>query len=376
VSPRGALLFLSLALLSCDRPPSRVVIGVALTRGSRPAAELAAREINAAGGVAGVTLELMGLSASIDSILDPSEVIAWSNRFADRRDLVAVIGPSDSTATLSAAGILNQRKVPELVTVATHPAITSIGPYTFRLCISDATQAAGLARHAVSTWGKRRIAVFFAADDYGFALAQLFTARARELGAEVVASVGHRNIPEPEDEAMIRTELRRLSERTPPPDLVVLFSRVAAAEVAVREMRALGMPAAVLGGDSLSLPDFASRDPALKEGIRISTFLDPALSHERTRAFVERYRRELGSAPNYDQVFAYDAVMLVRDAVAARGFSRESVKSYLEDLVERGTTIEGAGGPFVLGADHDARRPFYIAELRGGAHQLVDTIRP
>jgi hypothetical protein len=55
---------------------------------------------------------------------------------------------------------------------------------------------------------------------YGRGLEQRFEARIRELGAEVVATVMHRNTLERDDEKTIRLALADMKQRTKP-DLIV-----------------------------------------------------------------------------------------------------------------------------------------------------------
>src|SRR6185503_187532 len=131
----------------------------------------------------------------------------------------AVIGHSDSASTLSAASFYNQQKIPQIVTIATNPAITNIGEWTYRLCLSDAAQGPALAEYAVKDWGKRRIAVFYVNDDYGRGLAQLF---------------------EKHDYQMIQSSLKFIKAQGEP-DLIVLFQRIAAAEWTIKAIRDAGL---------------------------------------------------------------------------------------------------------------------------------------
>ena len=56
------------------------------------------------------------------------------------------------------------------------------------------------------------------------------------------------------------------------------------------------------------------------------------------------------------------------------GFTRAGVKAYLDTLVKDGAEVAGVGGRFTLKANHDARRPLYIAEIRGGAFEVLESV--
>jgi branched-chain amino acid transport system substrate-binding protein len=302
------------------------------------------------------------------------EILRWGDRFAGNRELVAVIGHSDSDSTLVGAGIYNQRRLPQIVTIATNPAITSVGAWTYRICLSDAYQGPALAEHAVGDWGKRRIAVLYVNDDYGRGLAEQFERRARELGAEIVTSVFYRNVMGSDDEQLVRRVLSRLRSTHPEPDLFALFQRPAAAAWTIRAIREAGFATDVLGGESLGVASFARQNGKLVDGVRAVQFFMASQEQPRTVRFVAKFRRYAGRDPDDADAFAYDALFLVRDAVTAEGFSRAGVKRYLDTLIARRTPIRGSGGTFLMGRDHDARRSLYVAEVRQGGFRLIREI--
>jgi len=366
------ILFLAATAAACDSRPDRVVIGVALSKHNHPGIELAVKEINASGGIDGVPIELMGLELASSGLFEAADTLKWANRFAETKDLLAVIGHGDSASTLSAAAIYNQKRVPQIVTIATNPAITNIGDWTYRLCLSDVVQGPVLAQYAVEDWGKRRIAVFYVNDSYGRGIAELFERRVRELGGEIVSSIMHRNLLRSDDKELIGSALLRMKERGEP-ELIVLFQRMQTAHWTIGAIRERGIQADILGGDSLSPMEFVQMEPKLVAGIRISQFFLPSVS-ERAGQFAQNLRRFSGKEADYARAFAYDGVYLIRDAIRSNGFSRQGVKAYLDWLIKEKTVINGAGGAYLLGADHDARRPLYIVEARDGGHRLLATL--
>lgn len=377
MKPLGAIACLVLfasALGACHAPrPSPVVIGIGMPWNSHAGLRLAADEINAAGGIDGVRLELAGLDGTPggDSY-DPRTVLDSAARFAGLPGLVAVIGHSDSASTLAAAASYNREGIPQIVTVATNPAITNIGTWTYRLCLSDAAQGPGLASYAVTDWKKKRIAIMYVNDDYGRGLARLFEDRARSLGAEIVATVMHHNALQPEDQGAIRdavVEMRKAGA-----DLAVLLQRVDAALWTVRTIREAGLRVDILGGDNLAQYSFARGHTGLTDGIRVSQFLNLDTRSARVTKFVDGIRAATKQDPDYAQAFAYDAIYLLRDAIRSGGYTRSGVKSYLDRIISERRQVEGVTGSFVLAADHDARRPLYIAEIREGRFHVLQAL--
>ena len=370
------LVMLALLILpsACSRKPKRILIGIALSASYHPAAVMAVKEINASGGIGGVPVELLGLDWKVVSHFNAPDILKWASQFADEKDLVTVIGHSDSSSTLSAAAYYNQHQVPQIVTIATNPAITNIGVWTYRLCLSDAAQGPALADYAVRDWGKRRIAVFYVNDDYGRGLAQLFEQRVRAQGAEIVSSIMHRNALEKDDEELIRSALTSLKKKGEP-DLIVLFQRTEAARFTIHAVREAGLGSSLLGGDSLGPPAFAKDNSALMEGVRVSQFFLPRHEDARAAKFLKDYRELTGHDANYGDAFAYDAVYLVRDAIVGGGPTREGVKTYLDQLIRDKTQQTGVAGTYLLGPDHDARRSFYIVGIHNGEQTFLKTLK-
>ncbi len=368
-----SLLVLAALTAACSRKPERVLFGVALTQSNHPAVEMAVREINAGGGVNGVPIELAGLDWKVASTFQPQDILDWADRFAAMPELVAVIGHSDSASTLSAAAVYNRHEIPQIVTIATNPAITNIGDWTYRLCISDLAQGPALAEYAVEEWGKKKIGIFYVNDDYGRGLASIFEKRILELGGAIAFSVMHRNTPAEEDLDLIRSTLGR-AKLEGEPDLIALFQRAPAARETMKAIREANLDTDILGGDNLSTLGY-SFAPEHNFRVRFSQFFFPDPDSERTASFLEGLQRTTNQRADYGHALAYDAVHLLRDAILAKGFTRAGVKAFLDSLIEHKTRVEGVAGAYVIGPDHDARRAFHIVEIRGGSEVLLKTLR-
>jgi branched-chain amino acid transport system substrate-binding protein len=372
---RGALLLLALHAVQCSGRPGKIVIGVALNEYDHAAVEMAVDEINRDGGIDGVPLELAGLDWDVRNHTDPEESFDWVEQFDVVENVVAVVGHSDSAATLASAPLYNQRGIPQIVTIASHPAINDIGECVYRICVRDELQGEALAKFAVQEQGWRRLAMFYENDAYGKGLAGTFLLHAEEGGADIVSSVFHPHSLTEVDRRTITSVLERLREEDPP-DAFVLFQRVGAGTFTINEIRRLGFDSAILGSEHVA--DWASRAgrPAEMEGVFASSFFDPLPGDEAAVAFIERYRAAFGGDPGYSKAFAYDAIYLLRDAILHGGASRRGVKRYLDRVISDRITVEGVTGAYVLDETRDARREFYIGQIRDGSFRRLKTIVP
>ncbi len=102
---------------------------------SKQGAEIAIGEINAAGGINGRKVEAIYL----DDKGDPTVALQEVDRLVKQERVSAVMGVISSQVALAISPVLNQLKVPFLVTSAQTPQITGprCNPYTFRITWSN-----------------------------------------------------------------------------------------------------------------------------------------------------------------------------------------------------------------------------------------------
>src|SRR5216117_3434609 len=181
----------ALVLTACGRADkSPIILGLAgpfsQARGvsMRHAAELAVKEVNARGGIRGRELSLRVL----DDSGRPEVAIRIAQQLAQDPAVVGVIGHLTSSASLAAGRVYGEarRPIAMISPSASSPDLSGVNPYVFRICPSDLSHGAQLARFARQTLGARRVGVIYIDDDYGRGLRLSFAAEFRRLGGEVV----------------------------------------------------------------------------------------------------------------------------------------------------------------------------------------------
>lgn len=371
---RACFLILVLVMAACQRAPDKVVIGVGLSRDDFAGVELAVEHINQTGGVNGVPMEVVSMDWNIFEDTHPIAVARWAQTFSKKSELLAVIGHSDSASTLASAAIYNEHAIPQIVTIATSPAISGIGPWTFRLCPTDREQGRLLAEYAVESWKKPNIGIIMVNDEYGWHLTRVFEESVLALGGNIAFRALHRNRLLKDDQELIQSTLRSHSDQGTPIDLILLVQRPAAAEWTIAAIRETGLPVALLASDSLSRTRFLLQNPEQKQGLRVGSFFVPSDGSGNCNWFCSMIEERTGFPPDAGQAFAFDAVTLLKAALEEDGFSREGIKRYLRRLSVSGAEIDGIGGNFSLDSTQDGRRAYHILEVQGPSLRLLDTL--
>jgi branched-chain amino acid transport system substrate-binding protein len=315
----------AVVLAACSSHAARpVAIGLAgpfsQARGASMlrAAQLAVNQINARRGVRGRPLELR---VADDSGSEDTAVRVAERLYADPT-VVAVVGHLSSDPTIAAARVYGGGADPVAMITpsASSPVLSGFSPWVFRVCPSDLQHGPELARFAWQTLAARRAGIIYVNNDYGRGVRSTFAAEFTRLGGTVVEAdpyVATTPSLEPYLSRMRRAGI----------DVLFVAGERPGAELVLREMAALGVRWPVLGGDALA---GIEADGALAEGVRISSAYLADRRDERNAAFVADYARAYpGLRPDHRGAGAYDAVLLLAQAVEQAGADRRAVRDYL-----------------------------------------------
>lgn len=330
-----------LALAACARgEPTTVTIGAAGPWSERygqlnkRGIELAVEEVNANRLIPGRTLRVVAR----DDRGSGSEAVAIAQEFVSDPSIVAVVGHVTSGAMVAAAKVYDGH-LPAVATSASSPDLSGVSPWAFRVISSDSVNGAELARFA-GQLGRRRAAVLYENNSYGRGLADAFV---RGFRGEVVSA-------DPIDENASDFEpfiahYARFSH----PDIVFVAGTEQSGLHVLREARRQQLPADFLGGDGWT---GMVVDTAAAEGVYVGAPFTAADPRPEAQRFVEAYRRRYGEIPDALAALAYDATMIVAQAIARSGGDRDQVRRYLATESMQ-TPYAGATGAIRFRANGD-----------------------
>ena len=321
------------------------------------AAELAVKEINARGGIRGRQLALR----IMDDSARPDVAIRVARVLVEDPAVVAVVGHLTSGTSLVAGRVYGtaRRPVVMISPSASSPDLSGVNPYVFRICPTDLSHGAQLARFARQTLGARRVGVIYVEDDYGRGLRLSFAAEFRRLGGEVLEED-----PALSTTASVEPYLSRLKQRGGV-DALMLATERAGAELALRDMARIGVSWAALGGDALT--GLESAGP-LADGVRLSTAYLIDRPGTRNERFVEAYARAYpGERPDHRGAGAYDIVQLLATVLTDAGTNRRAVRDRLARVGSEAPAFEGVTGTIAFDARGDVpAKSVVIGEVRSG----------
>jgi len=322
-------------------------------------AEMALREINAAGGVNGHKLVLK----VHDDKSDPARsAIAMRRLLATAPDVI--VGGWGSSQVLAHMDLVEQSAIPYLIVGATSPAILNPrNRWIFRVIPGDDVMADQLAQRALGAWGLKRIAVISDSNAYGVGSRDLFVTALRKRGAvPVTVQSYHFSATD------FTPQLLRI--RSTAPDALAIFATMPAAPAIMKQARALGIPVQFIGTGGLLNEAILGAAPAASQGTRIIAYFHQdidAQTHAWTARYLETYQGRRVTNPA-QAALAYLAVKQIAARCLGRvGSDRVEIRNCIAQW--RGNPL-GLGADAFFGAHGQLTLPTVTVEVRGNAFHL------
>lgn len=306
-------------------------------------ANLAAREINEAGGIDGKQIEIV----PEDDKSDPKEAAAISLKFIEDPSIVSVVGGYNSSCSLSALPMFNEQNLP-YQTCGTSPIISEQhGPAGFRISITDASQGKFVADWMVED-GHKKIGLLLENNDFGRAMADVVTKEVTAKGGQITAQESY-ILGQTKDFNAIIT--KAAASGCTAIDICGTFSEAA---LIVKQARAQGVDIQFYGADGLYEETFLHSGGEAVEGTKIATSFAVTDTSSRVAGFVAAYKTAYDMNPGVYSAMCYDAVNLFAEAMKSSGVDKVKMIDYLGAMP---VPFEGVTGTFTYDENtHDAMR--------------------
>jgi branched-chain amino acid transport system substrate-binding protein len=324
----------------------------------RRGAEMAVRDINAAGGVLGRQLRLeIG-----DDACDPRQAVAVANQMVSRR-VAFVAGHYCSGSSIPASEVYAEEGIIQMSPASTNPTLTDRGARfsnVFRVCGRDDQQGVVAGTYIAERLAGKVVAIIHDRSQYGKGL------------ADVTRDELHRrNINEAIYEAITQGDR----------DFSALISRMKAARVEViyfggyhteaalllRQSREQGLNAVLLSGDAMVTQEFWSIAGPAGEGAMMTFDADPRLNPV-AAPVVERFRAQSYDPEGYT-LYTYAAIQAWAQAATAAG----NVQSRAVIPALRSREFQTVLGNIRFNEKGDTTTPAYrVYVWRGGRYAYVN----
>ncbi len=336
LSRRAALGSLAAAAAVAPLIPARaadttLVIGLNLPlTGSAAAGALLIREgvqsavdmLNDKGGVAGYRFALMVLDDATATAgqYDPAQAATNARKMVSDPTVVAAIGPENSGSGKAMSPILSRGNLATITPAATNPDLTSpkfavqyhpAGPAVFfRTVTTDAFQGPSMVNFFQQTLKLKSVYILDDSGAYGVGLADAFEAHARATGLTVLGR--DRVDPRQADYSGVFTKIKALN-----PDAIYCGADAQAGVKLMKQSYDVVPTTVKGGGDGFFGPELigGAGFPAAEDWYM--TVASPHVTGTAAGApWVKAFEDKYNSQPSDYSITAYDAMLVIADAVA------------------------------------------------------------
>ena len=279
-------------------------------------AEMAVTEINAAGGILGMPIELIG-HINKEAILENS--IQLTEQLIVEDEIIALIGPNRSSHAVEVGPVAQRHRIPMITTTATNPNVTNAGDFVFMASFTDSFQGAVMAQFANSELDAKTAAVLTRTGDlYTEGISEFFISNFSELGGDIATNEFYAA-----GDSDFTAQLANIVAAKP--DVLFIAGFVADLAPITQQARAIplqnaaGEPTIFLGADSWDSQLLFENEDAEIEGSFFSGHFSPETNEPNARAFVETYEAIYEATPTGGVAVSYDTIKLLAEAIERAG---------------------------------------------------------
>lgn len=337
---------------------------------------------NAAGGemeVEGVKLankmfpEVLGKKIELVIVDNKSDKVEAGNavaRLVEKDKVTAVIGSWGSGFSMAAGETLKNNQVPAVAASATNPLVTLDNDYYFRVCFIDTFQGKVLANLASNELGAKNAAIIQEVNnDYSVGLAQFFTNEFKTLTGDDASIVEVANYNTGDQD--FTAQLTNIKAKNP--DVIFAPGNFTESALIMKQAKELGITAPFLGGDTWETPEFIDVGQEAVEGAMLTTFFATEKPlNDLSEQFIEEYRAEYGTEPSAVAALAFDAYLVIRDAIEKAGSADD--RTAIRDEIAKTENFQGATGSISLDENGDAIKDVIIKTVQDGKFAYKTTV--
>ena len=321
-------------------------------------AQLAAKEINGAGGAGGRQFKIF----SADSQGTPVEGVSATRRLIDQDQVDFLIGDVSSSVTLAMQPVVEDAGVLLLNAASSNPKITyaaGVGGFkwTFRNYPTDENRALVVIQYAAEKRGFNKFAVLSVDSDYGRSAVEFTKKYLPRFKGQILTEDYYK-----EGEVDFRSVLAKI--RDSGAQAIIMYGLADTTPIIARQMIEVGLAGKlplIGNGEFNTAATIKAAPKALEGAVEAAAWL-PAWDSPKSKAFVAKFTAEYREAPNNHAYVHWETVHLLAKAVeAARSIDPAKVRDALSSI-----KYESAVGEVTFDDHNQARLPMILLQIENG----------
>ena len=314
----------------------------------------------------------------VDDQFDKIQTVNGYKRLTSKEKVVAVEGPLASSMALAIKRFACATKTPTVTQIATNPRVTKGCYYITRTCFTDDFQGTVAAKYALKHGLKRAVVVFDMKQDYSVGLAKAFM-KAYKKGGGKILKILYINTGDKDFNAQV-AQIKRLH-----PDFI--YTPIYAPEegLFLRQLRAAGVKAPVMGGDGIADPGLLKKlAGSAANGVMYTDHFDAAKAPTPLSAkFIKEFKAKYGRAPSAFAATGADGYLLIYHAVKkcdtpANSNNLSKFKQCVANAIRHTKHLEAVTGYLTINpkTGNPVNKPAVIEKIVNGKTEFVELVQP
>ena len=329
-------------------------------------ASLAVKEINDAGGVNGLKLEL----SFEDDENDPEKAVNAYNKLKDS-GMQILMGTVTSTPCKAVKDNAHDDNM-FLLTPSGSAVECTKYDNAFRICFNNPDQGTASARYIKeNSLAAKVAAVYDSSDVYSSGIYEKFAAECKAEGIEVVESQAFTS----DNKSDFSVALQKIKDSGA--ELVFLPIYYQESALILTQAAAMGYAPKWFSCDGMDgiLGGVDNFDVSLTEGVMLLTPFAADATDDLTQSFVTKYKEKYGETPNQFAADSYDAIYVIKAAIEKSGVTPDMSVSDICDGMKAAMTeitVDGlTGNGMTWTADGEANKAPKAVVIENGAYKAM-----
>ena len=332
----------------------------------RNAAQMVVDEVNRAGGIKGRKLELI----VYDTTGDATKAVQLATKLIKNDHVVAIVGPSTSGESMAVIPVAEKDHIP-LVSCAASVKITEpVKKWVFKTAQNDELAVAKIYEYLKKN-RQSNVAILTVSDGFGASGREQLKALAARYGIKIVSDDTYG--PKDTDMTAQLTKIRGSNAQA-----IICWGTNPGPAIIAKNVHQLGIKTPLYMSHGVSSKKFIELAGSAAEGIKlpsgralVANMLpnsDP--QKKNLLAYLSDYQRHFNAAADTFGGHAWDAVTLVKNAIAAGGDNPAAIR----DQLEKTRNFSGVSGIFNFSpSDHAGltKDAFVMIEIKNKDWALV-----
>ena len=314
----------------------------------------------------------------VDNQFDKIQTVNGYKRLVSNDNVVAIEGPLASSMALAIKRFANDTKTPTVTQIATNPRVTKGTKYITRACFTDDFQGTVAAKYALKHNLNNAVIVFDMKQDYSVGLAKAFEKAYKKGGGKILKKL-FINSGDKDFNAQV-AQIKKLNPK-------FIYTPIYAPEegLFLRQLRAAGVTAPVMGGDGIA-------DPALLKklagkaanGVMYTDHFDAAKAPTPlSEKFIKDFKAKYGRVPSAFAATGADGYLMIYNAIKqcdtpANSSNLAQFKACVNNAIRHTKNLEAVTGYLTIDPNtgNPINKPAVIEKIVDGKTEFVELVKP